>query len=278
MKARQKTIIYPTDFSVCAENALDYAVAMAKALQCSIRTVHFLDTEETIQYDENPIRVMQELERLELKTEQRLRSRKKEILDRDVSCVYDILKADRFSWLTNYVGEQKPSMVVMGTQGANATENKILGSETYKVIKNCRYPTLAIPEMAVYKTIKKIIFAADYKADDVKNLEFVVEMAKHFKAFIEVVHIADNDFDKAVYETKMNRLKEGIFKSTGYKNIDFTFLQASDVAERLEVLLKESEADLLAMVARKLGFFERLFGKSLTKRMVYHTNTPMLVF
>ena len=37
------TIVHPTDFSKCANDALDYAIKIAKTLDCKINIVHSLD-------------------------------------------------------------------------------------------------------------------------------------------------------------------------------------------------------------------------------------------
>ncbi len=278
MNVASKTIIYPTDFTICAENALDYAIAMAKALKGKIKTVHFLDVSETIHYNENPIRVMKEFELLKIKAKRRLKYRNKEILDRGIPSEFEILQTGRFSWLTNYINEIEPKVVVMGTQGSHVVRNKIMGSETYKVIKNCHFPTLAVPKMAVYRDIKKIVFATDYQKNDSQNLEFIVRIAEHFKASIDVIHLSEKEIDEGAYHTNMNNLRESIFGKVDYREIQFKRFSTTNVAESLDVIAKELDADLLALVCRKRGFFDRLFGKSLTKRMVYHTHTPMLVF
>lgn len=278
MNKESKTIIYPTDFTICAENALDYAIAMAKALKGKIKTVHFLDVSETVRFNDNPIRVMKEFELLKTKVIRRLKNRNKEILDNGVPCEFEVLQTDRFSWLTSYINEIEPRIVVMGTQGSHVIENQIMGSETYKVIKNCHFPTLAVPKMAVYSDIKKIIFATDFQKNDSQKLEIVMRIAEHFKASVEVVHLSDNNVDEELYHTNMNHLRESIFKKIDYTNVEFKLFNATNVAESLDAMAKESGADLVALVCRKRGFFDRLFGKSVTKRMVYHTHTPMLVF
>ncbi|MEM8926604.1 MAG: universal stress protein [Bacteroidota bacterium] len=278
MNKESKTIVYPTDFTICAENALDYAIAMAKSLNGKIKTVHFLDVFETMRHNDNPIRVMKEFEFLKIKTIRRLKNRNEEILDKGIPCEFEILQTGRFSWLTSYINEVAPKVVVMGTQGSQVVKNKIMGSQTYKVIKNCHFPTLAVPKMAVYRDIKKIIFATDYRQNDSQRLEFIVKIAEHFKASVDVIHLYENSFDEKSYEIKMNNLKESIFKKVDYRAIEFKLFNSTNIAESIDVLAQESGADLLALVCRKRGFFDGLFSKSLTKRMVYHTHTPMLVF
>ena len=48
--------------------------------------------------------------------------------------------------------------------------------------------------------------------------------------------------------------------------------------ESIENYIKEHHIDLLTMVPRKHNIFDRLFGESSwTRRMVFHSNTPLLI-
>lgn len=273
-----KTIVYPTDFSACAENALHYAVTMAKALDGTIHMVHFLDVSKTLATDESPIRVMREIELMEMDAKKELNKRTTKIMDRKVACACEVLKGDRYSWLPNYVREEKPMMIVMGTKGTNNLENKIIGSETYGMIKTCGLPVLAVPEMASFTGLQKMVFATDYQTSDIDQLEFLLRIAEHLQATVEVVHVAENDLKETEKWAYMNQLKEEVLARIQYNKLHFKFLYAANVAERLGMFLDESGADLLALVSRKRNFIDQLFSKSLTKKMVYHTHTPMLIF
>jgi len=132
--------------------------------------------------------------------------------------------------------------------------------------------------MAVYRDIKKIIFATDFQKNDSQKLEIVMKIAEHFQASVEVIHLSENTVDEDLHRINMKYLKESVFEKVEYRNVEFKLFNATNVAEGIDAFAKESGADLVALVCRKRGFFDRLFGKSLTKRMVYHTHTPMLVF
>lgn len=49
-----KLIVYPTDFSDCAKNALAYVIAMGKALKCKIKIVHGIEIAGIAISEENP--------------------------------------------------------------------------------------------------------------------------------------------------------------------------------------------------------------------------------
>jgi nucleotide-binding universal stress UspA family protein len=251
---------------------------MAKAMTCSIKIIHFLDTSGILELEENPMRLLKEIDRMEKKAEQRLKRIAKKILENDVDAKTEVLKGSRLSWLISYLEKEKPDLVVMGTQGNNSIANTIFGSETYKVIRNTGIPTLAIPQKASFKGLHKIIFAIDYEKRNVDNIKFLIKIAEYYKTSIDIVHVTDINLTKEEKLGYMVDLNNEFPQSISFNKLDIKLLYSTNVAERLNTLLKESNAELLVLVARKRNFIDRLFNKSLTKSMVYHTQTPLLIF
>jgi hypothetical protein len=63
-----------------------------------------------------------------------------------------------------------------------------------------------------------------------------------------------------------------------YEKLSFEqFITGMDKAIALEHVLNEHNADLLILVHKSRNFPDSLFHKSLTKRMSYMTNFPLLV-
>ncbi|SKB58593.1 universal stress protein [Maribacter arcticus] len=273
-----KMIIYPTDFSTCAENAMPYAIAMATALKCKIQIVHFVDASGILKSEENPLRVLEEIKELEIKAQNRLFRLKSNIEKSGIDCGTEVLQGDTLSWLPKYLNEKKPCLVVMGTTGAGSVENKVFGSNTYKVIKKTDFPVMTIPEKVSYKGFEKMIFATDYEEKDTENINFLVKLAKHYKASIDVVHVTETAYKNEEEKHYADNLRDEVSKTVSYGRLDYKFLYWDKIEERLEILLKESNTDLLALVERKRNFTDRLFHKSIIKKMVYHTQVPLLIF
>jgi len=72
--------------------------------------------------------------------------------------------------------------------------------------------------------------------------------------------------------------EDELFVKVNYPKLSARLLYSEDVEDRLNILVKESKADLMVLVSTKRTFFERIFSNSLTKNMVYHSDTPLLVF
>src|ERR1700741_4703000 len=102
-----KTIIVPTDFSAISNNAIDYAVDLAKATGGSILLFHAYQV---------PVSMT------------------------DVPIV--LLSIDE---LEDVCAKVKPFAVVMGTKGATGMERVLFGSTTLTTIRHLSWPVIVVP-------------------------------------------------------------------------------------------------------------------------------------
>lgn len=273
-----RTIVYPTDFSDCAENAMQYAMAIAKAMKCKVQVVYSVDVGNIVKLEENPIRVLEDIQLLEGKAKNRLRKIKRTMEANAIVCKTEVLKDPGISWLPEYIEKQRPYLVVMGTTGSGSLEKKLFGSNTYRVITKTHFPLLVVPKDAIFKGFNKMFFATDFEKKDTENIKFLIEIARYYKASIDVVNVTETAFESEEEKVHIDNLKNELSKTVHNDKVDYKVLRWDNVEERLEILLKESKADLLALVNRKKSFIDRLFYKSIVKKMVYRTKIPLLIF
>jgi hypothetical protein len=80
---------------------------------------------------------------------------------------------------------------------------------------------------------------------------------------LNIVHIKRNaEEEKGAAEKQLG----GLFSGVPHQ---FQIVNDSQVKHGIEAYLQEHPTDLLVMVTRERGFWERIFGKSHTKQMVY---------
>jgi hypothetical protein len=63
-----------------------------------------------------------------------------------------------------------------------------------------------------------------------------------------------------------------------YKKFSIHVEVAKDIDEAMEVYLKQNRCDLLTTFTREHSFYERLFDRSLTRKLAFHSKTPLLAF
>ncbi|MBC8755019.1 universal stress protein [Kordia sp. YSTF-M3] len=274
---KSKLIIYPTDFSDCAKNAMNYAIAMGKVLTCKIKIVHALEIGSLASTEENPMMLFDIITQLEEQAEKKLKKLKEEIETFGLEAEYDIVQG-RTLFLKEYMEKLDPIMIVMGTIGKNGLENRIFGSFASQTIHNPTSIVLAIPQKAKFNNLAEIVFATDFHTKDKTCIEFIKKIRKYYRSNLRVIHISEKFEDLEQEREKISQLETEVTKVNSSQNIHFELIYGENVKNKLIALLESSKPDMLALITRKRNFIERFFSKSISKKMVNYSNVPILVF
>ena len=275
---KSRVVIFPTDFSPCAQNAMKYAIEIAKALKCPLRAIHEVDVSGVHSSAMMTSNTLNMVSMLEEQATASLDQVKEQINDLGVKCVSQLLIGKSLHHYIKHIEEDEDPFVVMGTVGSGAIENRLLGSQTSKILNEIAAPILVVPTEASFDGIAEIIFATDYKSSDTKHFKLLTEIGNHFKSNIDAVHVADGKFDEKTELILLSDFEKEITKSVDYLKLNFQLLYANNIEDRLQTMIKEQQVDLLVLVTQKRSFFDRFFDKSLAKKMIYHTHIPMLIF
>lgn len=274
-----KTLLVPTDFSKNAQNALKYAVALAKKEKAKIILVHAYHQSlsaasvESIEYANEMI---DELEKFSNKKLEQICN--KIIKPEKVAFAFFSKYGLATDVIEEIVKEKKIDFVIMGTKGSTALENVVLGSVTAKIIGNLTCPVIAIPEKAKFDGIKKITFATDYNNADILELKILVNIAKPLKAQINLLHISTGEYSLAEEQALLEKYVKLITSKISYNNFSFQLLIGEQIQKTLQEYINKKSTSILAISTKKRNLIEKLFGKSLTKKLSYHSNIPIIAF
>ena len=276
-------ILFPTDFSPTADTAFQFAVALAKANEGHIDLLHtyrvpldyHLPAEmiEKLSDDEHKS-ILGLLKKIIANFFRENPSAQQKITIEPVA-----LQGFTSEVIAQAGKDRNSNLIIMGTQGASGLEKYFLGSMTTSVIDKTDIPVLAIPEGAVFKDFKNIIYASDFSPSDFEKLKQLHAFAKHFGSKTHCVHISDDE-DYFIDDVSFNLMKENFFKEfpETQETTTFKVLLGNNVEDGLKEAIDTYEADLLAMTTEKQSFFDRIFGGSDTKQMAYSAKIPLLAF
>jgi len=166
-------------------------------------------------------------------------------------------------------------VVVVGTRGASQVQNFFLGSNTMDVLRNVEIPTVIVPQNHTYEPIKTIALAVDFKPlKDLSIIQPIQELASAKGASINAFHIQENGDDEM--STDSQEVKN-LFDELGETQHSFDNVKNDNVAAGIGGYMDESHAEMLAIVARRHNFIERLFQKSITKEVSLLASFPLYV-
>lgn len=273
-----KKILVPTDFSKNADNALDYAVQIAKKTNSKIILFHVfyiayysydsqMDfmTEQSFQIQEN---TKNNLVGLCEKVKQTF----------GLECEYISKEGFVVDSIIGISEEEDVDMIIMATKGASGIKEMLMGSNTAKVIGRTSCTLIAVPEKASYDGIQKIAYATDYNGNDINSIKLLVEFAEVEHSEIKIIHVVDGENKYEYEESFLKKYGEKIKKRINYKDISYQLIFGVDVEKKLEQYLKKESISLLGISTKKRNLFRRIFGKSITRKLVYHTKIPLIVF
>lgn len=268
-----KRILFPTDFSEGAKNALQYTGELAKCIEAKVDLVHIFN----LPFIETPGMTSSMLEKMisdkKNIVQEKLNNQLRELpsnVQGKVIPIYGVFIPEEINDLAES-GEY--DFVAMGTLGEHHTQfEKIVGSVTTNTlmrVKNC--PVIAVPLESKWKGIDRIAYATDFNPKDEvaasKLLDFAVSLAAH----VHFVHV----------ETQAQIGEEDdtiLLENYPFDFTDFAVINSPDLITGFDRYLNEKQIDLLALFIPKRRLWEQLFHSSFTKKITFHSKIPLIVF
>jgi nucleotide-binding universal stress UspA family protein len=273
-----KHILFPTDFSACANNALEHACQIAKHFKASITLLHAypipiaasdVPTELIISahFKEDAEKSMHQL-----LTE--LQARHSDIFFQSV-----IAAGDPPTEINYYLKENACDIVIMGTTGAGGLKRLTVGSTASHVINRAHVPVLIIPADKAYTEIKHIVISSTFNETEIAHIKSIYEWYQAFHCRISILSVDDvttyqDDVTPQQRESFMQALNNAL---PGVKT-DLILIKGVDVSTSIIDYVAHHEVDLLVTVHQHRGFFAQLLFPSISKEIAFHPPVPLLVF
>lgn len=276
-----KKVLVPTDFSECANNAVNFAVQTAKYLPVQVILLHSYERSDSAYT--RYVGLDGEYSAMLLKDiNDNMNNLANSIKETDGIEIETIVTDTSLNESIISVSEERGiDLVVMGTHGATGFREKFWGSKTAALIDKTIVPLMVIPYDYQWKRPVKFVFATNQFEEDRPILDYLFEMVSLYNAQIEVVSFTDEDTQTAVQQLQNNLNEYSIrLKSVyGEDALTVSYLHGSEFDNTLQEYIKSNNIDVLAMVTyhKEKSFFYRLFNTGMTTKMSYHTQTPLLV-
>jgi nucleotide-binding universal stress UspA family protein len=269
-----KTIIVPTDFSAISNNAMNYAVDLAKETNCSILLFHVYQV--PVSMTDVPI-VLISVEDLQKNAETKMagvKSSLEQTAGGAIKIYAETKLGDTVDELEDLCNRIKPFAVVMGTKGATGLERAFFGSTTLTAIKHLSWPVIVVPPDKKYSTIKKIGFACDFR--EVVNTtptRFIKDFVKQFNAELHVLNV---DYKNSHF--KPETPEESVLLHTMLEDLNpkYYFIEDENIEAGIEKFAEKNNLDLVITIPKKHKLLEGLFRKSHTKDLVFHSHLPIM--
>ena len=266
-----KTVILATDFSPSALNAANYAADLATSLEGELLLMH---TNHHFESDPEmpPPATQSELERDANEGIQELKKNLKHKYG-NLNIKTKVGSGPLVKELKQLTDEIKPYCVVMGSQGASASDYRNFGSQTVQVMKQASWPVIAVPDGASFKTFKKIGIACDLKNGiDHIPAEYIKNLVHDFNASLHILN-STNEPEK---QSEIIQEASALMDLLSPVHHEYHFINNSDNDNGIIDFTEKNNVDLLILLPKKHTLFDKWTQKSHTKKMVLHLHIPVM--
>ena len=222
----KRTFVVPHDFTYTADNALDYAIKLAKQVDAKIELIHIVAKEDEI-----------------LTTEKKLASIAGNFPHSDISC--KSIHGSIFTDIGKFAEQNDAIAIIMGTHGSKGMQ-KVFGSFAMKVIISTSVPFMIVQDNSEIKNIENILFPIHTTLESLQIVSLAGNIAKMFDSTIHIIGQKESEIGR-VKKIKANLM--GLAKRLEKMNVKCKLNLVDGETEYFDSISEYSKkinADLIA--------------------------------
>lgn len=270
-----KTIIVPIDFSEQSEYALKVAASMAKKYGSEIIALHMLELSTAMISSAEGAQFDQTLFFLKLAEKNFDTFLKKDYLQ-GVKVTPVVKHFKVFNEVNEVAQKHNADLVVMGSHGADGLEEIFIGSNAEKMVRNADIPVLVVKEELKNFEIKSILFATDFKEENLGVFEKVNAFAQKLGAKVELIYINTPGDDFLSTEDAYERIAKFMNKAKSPQQVEIY----NDYTVERGILnySGKTNSDLIAIPTHGRKGLSHFFLGSIGEDVANHSSLPVITF
>lgn len=193
----------------------------------------------------------------------------KEVDTQGVEVIAKPVKGDPFAAVERLSNLLNIDLIIMSPQSVDKNTELYLGSVTGKIVKQTDIPLLIVPKDYLFRKVETILLAFKRGYFEKENvLDPLKDMAELFRAKVKLLHVKTAD----VVDDKMP-LDEGLLKFSS----SITETENATIFQGVLEHFQSHNPDMLCVLRRKRGFFQKLWEKNSILKREFHTSKPLLI-
>ncbi|MBE9668521.1 universal stress protein [Mucilaginibacter boryungensis] len=279
------TILVLTDFTIKDNHAAYYALNLASIAKANILLCNV--------YPQNQSRVHQSefVDQIYDSLEKQSKSDLSELAGRLQQSLYTVndgsfkptiqqcsIGGNLMVAVNELIAEQGILMAVIAAHSKDDFFAWVNTDHASQIIDSINCPVLVLPYQAPFGGFRKIVFASDLERYNPEIFDRLFNIGNLFDSEITITHIGEAVLGEPTEKYILKRHVEGGSAQIKSVKVRYLGIQNKSVTAGLEWLVEQANIDLMVLIHRKRNVFQKLFQKSVTKRLAEQLKTPMLVF
>jgi nucleotide-binding universal stress UspA family protein len=277
-----KKILWPTDFSDEAQDALTQAEQLAKTFGAELLALHVVPEFPVSLYN-SVISVQGELVRRIDVIKNDARDRLVQLgEERDGSFRPLIREGNAAKEILAAAEEEGADLIVMGKKGLSALEKMFIGSVANQVLRHSRVPLFLTKKMSGPLQFDKILVPTDFSEFEEVEREYAWRLAKGFDAelvFLHVLELHDHEFPPRMLDEMLDTVTDKLKSRKKREKEDLMITE--DVTRALNASLgivdyaEAHHCDMIVISTCGPGAVERFFLGSTTEKVISYSSVPV---
>jgi len=275
-----KNILWATDFSDEAQEALLYAGFFAKTFGAQLLALHVVPDFAPALYEASAVikgELLQRLDSMKKEANSKLEALQKarrisfdKIIIKEGSASKKIIETSK---------QQKADLVVMGRRGLSAMEKIFIGSVANQVLRSSSVPVLVTKKKKGKPQVKKILVPTDFSKQEEVERDFAWKLAKGFNASLTLLYVLElygHEFRNVdeMFKAALKKLKRRKKREKEEIEISEDVTRAIYASHGVVDYAETHSFDLIVMstYVHKLA---RFFLGSTTEKVISYTSIPV---
>jgi nucleotide-binding universal stress UspA family protein len=277
-----KKILWATDFSDEAQEALFYTAAFAKTFGAKIVALHIVPDFSPVLYDTASVirgEVARRLDDMKKEADKRLQTIKNV---QGLPFKIIVKEGNASKKIIETAEEEKVDLIVIGRKGMSAIEKLFIGSVANHVLRNSPVPILVTKRKTGKPQFKKILVPTDFSDQEEVERDFAWKLAKGFGSDLTLLHILElHDFEFSpqvldeLFTSLLKRLKKRKKREKAEMKVEEEVYRAINSSIGIVDYAETHKFDLIVISTCVHSKLERFFLGSTTEKVISYTHVPI---
>lgn len=160
-------------------------------------------------------------------------------------------------------------LIILSPQSIEIKDEVYLGSVTGKIVKQTDIPVLVVPRDYLFRKAEAILLAFKRGSFEKENvLDPLIDIASLFSSKIHLLNVITPDFpdDDAPLDPELKSIQSS-----------YTRTENATIFQGVLEHFQSHSPDMLCVLRRKRGFFQKLWEKNTVLKKEFHTTKPLLI-
>lgn len=278
-----KKILWATDFSDEAQEALIYANAFAETFKADLLALHVIPDFSPALYNVATAikgELVQKVDFLKTDVTKRLNTLKRK---KEISFKVLVKEGTAAKMIVETAQNEKADLIVIGKRGESAIEKLFLGSVANHILRSSSVPVLVTKKKKGKPRFKNILVPTDFSEQEEVERDYAWKVAKGFDADLTLLHVLelhDYEFSPKVldemFDSVLKRLKRRKKREKKDIKVSEDVYRAINAAIGIVDYAETHKMDLIVMSTYVHSKLERFFLGSTAEKVISYSHIPIL--